>query len=173
MKDNKQKKQSTPEATPEQAPSTEPTTEDMGAEEPSFAEQQQAKIEELTNDLQRTRADFENYRRQNDMLREQDRNYARLDTVKKMLPLVDDFERAIMSEPEKLAPLAKSFEKTLKDLGLTKIQSDQGTEFDPDLHEAISVDGDGEKEEIAETLRAGYYYNGEVLRTAMVRVSKV
>jgi molecular chaperone GrpE len=135
-------------------------------------EQQDAKIAELINDLQRTRADFENFRRQNDIQREQDRNYAKLDTVKKILPLIDDFERAIQAQPEVLSPLSKNFEKTLKSIGLQKIDSAIGTEFNPDLHEAISVDGDGDKETIAETLRAGYYYGDEVLRTAMVRVSK-
>lgn len=135
-------------------------------------EQQDAKIAELINDLQRTRADFENFRRQNDIQREQDRNYAKLDTVKKILPLIDDFERAIQAQPKALSPLLKNFEKTLKSIGLQKIDSAIGTEFNPDLHEAISVDGDGDKEIIAETLRAGYYYGDEVLRTAMVRVSK-
>ena len=135
-------------------------------------EQQDAKIAELINDLQRTRADFENFRRQNDIQREQDRNYAKLDTVKKILPLIDDFERAIQAQPEILSPLSKNFEKTLKSIGLQKIDSAIGTEFNPDLHEALSVDGDGDKETIAETLRTGYYYGDEVLRTAMVRVSK-
>lgn len=135
-------------------------------------EQQDAKIAELINDLQRTRADFENFRRQNDIQREQDRSYAKLDTIKKILPLIDDFERAIQAQPKALSPLSKNFEKTLKSIGLQKIDSAIGTEFNPDLHEAISVDGDGDKETIAETLRAGYYYGGEVLRTAMVRVSK-
>ena len=135
-------------------------------------EQQDAKIAELINDLQRTRADFENFRRQNDIQREQDRNYAKLDTVKKILPLIDDFERAIQAQPKVLSPLSENFEKTLKSVGLQKIDSAVGTEFNPDLHEAISVDGDGDKETIAETLRAGYYYGDEVLRTAMVRVSK-
>ena len=135
-------------------------------------EQQDAKIAEPINDLQRTRADFENFRRQNDIQREQDRNYAKLDTVKKILPLIDDFERAIQAQPKVLSPLSKNFEKTLKSIGLQKIDSAIGTEFNPDLHEAISVDGDGDKETIAETLRAGYYYGDEVLRTAMVRVSK-
>ena len=135
-------------------------------------EQQDAKIAELINDLQRTRADFENFRRQNDIQREQDRNYAKLDMVKKILPLIDDFERAIQAQPKVLSPLSTNFEKTLKSIGLQKIDSAIGTEFNPDLHEAISVDGDGDKETIAETLRAGYYYGDEVLRTAMVRVSK-
>ena len=108
-------------------------------------EQQDAKIAELINDLQRTRADFENFRRQNDIQREQDRNYAKLDTVKKILPLIDDFERAIQAQPKVLSPLSKNFEKTLKSIGLQKIDSAVGTEFNPDLHEAISVDGDGDK----------------------------
>ena len=101
-------------------------------------EQQDAKIAELINDLQRTRADFENFRRQNDIQREQDRNYAKLDTVKKILPLIDDFERAIQAQPKVLSPLSKNFEKTLKSIGLQKIDSAVGTEFNPDLHESQS-----------------------------------
>ena len=55
-------------------------------------------------------------------------------------------------------------------MGLTRIQSDQGADFNPDLHEAVATEGDGEKETISETLRPGYYYESEVLRPAMVKV---
>ncbi len=134
--------------------------------------EQDERIEELTADLQRTRADFENFRRQNEALREQYANSARFATIKKILPLIDDFERAIAAQPKELSPLAKNLEKTMKNLGLTKIESAPGTEFDPDLHNAISVDGDGETETIAETLQSGFYYDGEVLREALVRVQK-
>ncbi len=58
-------------------------------------------------------------------------------------------------------------------LGLKKIASEKGVEFNPDLHDAVMVEGEGEKEIIAETLRPGYYYEGEVLRPAMVKVRKV
>ena len=129
------------------------------------------KIRELTNDLQRTRADFENYRKQIELQKEQERKMAKFAMVMNFLPLIDDFERAILSYKE-LAPLGKSLEKTLKDLGLEKISSEVGEAFDPDLHEAVMVDGEGEHEVVAETLRNGYLYEGEVLRPAMVKVER-
>ena len=130
------------------------------------------KIAELTNDLQRTRADFENFRKQVEMQKENERKTTKLATVYKVLPLLDDLDRAIASYDE-LKPLEKSLEKTLKELQLVKIMSDEGVEFNPDLHDAVMVDGGGEKEVIAETLRPGYYYGEEVLRPAMVKVKKI
>lgn len=126
-------------------------------------------VEELTADLQRTRADFENYRKQIEMQKENERKSTKLATVYKVLPLLDDLDRAIASYPE-LKALEKSLQKTFDELGLSKINSAPGVEFNPDLHEAVMVDGEGEKEVISETLRAGYYYDGDVLRPAMVKV---
>lgn len=131
-----------------------------------------AKIAELTNDLQRTRADFENFRKQVDIQKENEKKTAQLATVYKMLPLLDDLDRAIGSYAE-LKPLEKSLEKTLAGLGLKKIDSEVDQDFNPDFHDAIMVEGEGEKEVIAETLRPGYYYGNEVLRTAMVKVKRV
>ena len=130
-----------------------------------------AKIEELTADLQRTRADFENFRKQVETQKEQEKNSVKLATVYKVLPLLDDLDRAILSYAE-LEPIQKSLEKTFSELGLVKISSEEGVEFNPDLHEAVMVEGEGEKEVIAETLRPGYYYEGEVLRPAMVKVQR-
>lgn len=132
----------------------------------------EAKITELTNDLQRTRADFENFRKQVEVQKENERKTTRLATVYKMLPLLDDLDRAIGAYVE-LKPLEKSLSKTLGELKLAKIASGQGVEFNPDLHDAVMVEGEGEKEVIAETLRPGYYYEGEVLRPAMVKVKKI
>lgn len=129
-------------------------------------------VAELTNDLKRTRADFENYRKQIEIQKENERKAVKLATVYKILPLLDDLDRAILSYKE-LKPLEKSLEKTLLDLGLSKIPSDEGIDFNPDLHDAVMVEGDGERETIAETMRPGYYYDGEVLRAAMVKVKKV
>jgi molecular chaperone GrpE len=128
-------------------------------------------LTELTNDLQRTRADFENYRKQTEVQKENEKKSARLSTVFKLLPLLDDLDRAIATYSE-LAPLSKSLEKSLKDLNLIKINSNPGTEFNPDLHDAVMVEGEGEKEIIEETLRPGYYYESEVLRPAMVKVKR-
>ena len=129
------------------------------------------KITELTNDLQRTRADFENYRKQMDSQKAQAVTYAKLETVKKFLPILDDISRAIAATPD-LKPLEKTLEKTLKDLNLTKIEAKPGTPFNPDLHDAVMMNaGDGDQEVVEEVLRDGYLYEGETLRPAMVKVT--
>ncbi|MBP5512199.1 nucleotide exchange factor GrpE [Candidatus Saccharibacteria bacterium] len=134
----------------------------------------EAEKAELLNDLQRTRADFENFRKQVEIQREQAKKIAQDATILKMLPLIDDMSRAIAANPETLAPVAKTLEKTMESLGLKKIETKEGTEFNPDLHDAISMEeSDGEKEVVAEELRPGYLYNNEVLRAAMVRVKRI
>ena len=130
------------------------------------------KIAELTNDLQRTRADFENYRKQVELQKQNEKNSAKLATVYKMLPLLDDIDRAINTYAE-LEPLKKSMEKTLGELGLARIPADETVEFNPDLHEAVMAEGDGDREIISEVLRPGYYYENAVLRPAMVKVKKI
>lgn len=136
------------------------------------AQEIEQRITELTNDLQRTRADFENFRKQTEIQKENEKKATRLATVYKVLPLLDDIDRAI-STYEELKPLEKSLEKTLKELNLERIDSGVGTEFNPDHHEAVMAEGDGEKETVSETLRPGYYYEGEVLRPAMVKVKRI
>ena len=135
------------------------------------ADESAAKITELTNDLQRTRADFENYRRQAEQQKLQYGNVVKNTTIMKFLPLLDDLDRAIAAN-EALQPLAKNLEKTLNELKLERVDSAAGTPFNPDLHEAVMVEGDGEKELVAETLRAGYRYEGELIRPAMVKVTR-
>lgn len=142
------------------APETQPTAQ---------PDESAAKITELTNDLQRTRADFENFRKNVEKDRENAKKLAKLSTVEKFLPLLDDLNRAIKTYDE-LKPLEKNFEKSLKNLGLEKIDTHAGAEFNPELHDAVMTEGDGDKELIAETLRDGYFYDGEVLRPAMVKI---
>ena len=131
-------------------------------------------VEELTSDLQRTRADFENFRKQTEAQKTQAKQIEKLATILRFLPLLDDIDRAVATYPEQLSPLFKSIEKLKSELLLEKINSEPETEFNPDLHEAVMVEeGDGEKEVIAETLRPGYLYDGQVVRTAMVKVKRV
>lgn len=128
---------------------------------------------ELKSDLQRIRADFENYRKQVEVQKENEKKAAKFATVYRILPLLDDIDRGIAAYDE-LKPLAKTLDKSLKELELVKIKSESGTEFNPDLHDAVMFeDGEGEKEVVVETLRPGYYYGGEVLRPAMVKVKRV
>lgn len=145
--------------------------EETAVDEPreSSLESENAELKDL---LQHTRADFENFRKQTDKQRIQAMESVKYATVLKFLPLVDDMSRALAAYPEELGPLAKSFEKTLANLSLEQIDSSVDTEFDPDYHEAVSIDdADGEKEVILETLRPGYLYEGVVLRPAMVKVT--
>ncbi len=146
---------------------------DFEAEIAKIMEESKAKIAELTNDLQRTRADFENYRKQVEVQRENAAKTAKFATVMRILPLIDDIDRAVASYKNELGPVSGVLVKTMKELELAKIVSDEGTEFNPDIHDAVMVEGDGEKEVVAETLRTGYYYQGEVLRPAMVKVKRV
>ena len=134
----------------------------------------EAKVAELTNDLQRTRADFENFRKQVEVQKNQAKQIEKLATILRFLPLLDDIDRAVETYPEQLSPLVKSIDKLKKELMLEKIDSEPETEFNPDLHDAVMVEeSDGEKEVIAETLRPGYYYSGEVVRPAMVKVKRI
>lgn len=132
----------------------------------------EAKITELTNDLQRTRADFENYRKQIELQTEHSISIAKHSTILKLLPLLDDIDRAISAHPAELLPVQKTLDKALKALELAKINSTPGTEFDPDFHEAVLAEGEGLKELISETLRPGYQYQGQVLRASLVKVQR-
>lgn len=132
----------------------------------------EAKITELTNDLQRTRADFENYRRAVEQQREIYGETVKESTVKKFLPLLDNIDRAIVAQPEAMGPLEKGFNKILKELKLEKIVPKAGDEFNPDIHNAVMVEGDGEEETIAEVLQPGYMYDGQLVREVLVKVAK-
>lgn len=155
---------------PENIAPVDPATE---GEQPAADTTIQDQVTELTNDLQRTRADFENFRKQVEAQRLQAMAVAKYATVEQFLPLIDDMDRALAAYPEQLQPLAKSFQKTLDALKLTKINSDPGTEFNPDYHEAVSVEDEGgDVEVVSETLRPGYLYDGNVIRAAMVKVKR-
>jgi len=138
---------------------------------------------ELTLDLQRTRADFENYRKRVDAEKTAARESGQASAIMKLLPVIDNIERAITYMPEDLkdnqwaqgvASLVKNLEKSLESLNLVRINAKPGTEFNPELHEAIQFDEDatGDKDVIAEELQAGYTLNGTPIRHAMVKVTK-
>ena len=165
------KKPSTkPTTTPNPAPDSAQPQSNPAQSQSTPPDHKDTQIAELIADLQRTRADFENFRKNVEKDRETAKKLARESTVAKFLPLLDDLDRAIQVYKE-LTPLTKSFEKSLTSLGLTKINTQKGTEFDPNLHEAVMSEGSGTQEIITETLRPGYLYEGEVIRPAMVKIT--
>lgn len=146
-------------------------------------EELQKQITELTQDLQRTRADFENYRKRVELEKSAARDAGQTAAILKLLPVIDNIERAIAHTPTELqdnkwaqgiASLVKNLEKSLESLNLKRIEAKPGTDFNPELHEAIQFDeeAEGDKEVIAEELQAGYLLGGQPVRHAMVKVTR-
>jgi len=141
---------------------------------------QNQQIEELTNALQRERADAENLRRRHQAEIASLRQSVKAHVIEDLLPIIDNFERALKHVPENLADndyikgvqgVVKQFEKTLSDIGVERIKT-TGESFDPELHEAVSMEeGDGGQEVVSEELQAGYKIGDTVIRHAMVRVT--
>jgi molecular chaperone GrpE len=140
----------------------------------------QDQVAQLTEALQRERADAVNLRRRHDEEITALRLRTKASIVADLLPIIDNFERALKHEPADLKgndyvkgiqSIVKQFEKTLNDIGVERIKT-VGEVFDPHLHEAVSMDeGDGGNQEIvSDELQAGYRIGDEVVRHAMVRV---
>ena len=140
-------------------------------------------VGELTADLQRLRADFENYRKRVDGEKLSARQDGEVRAIMKLLPVIDTIERAVAHIPADIADhqwvkgvagLVKQLEKMLGELNLVKIDAAKGTEFNPDIHQAIQFneESEGEKEVIAEELQPGYTLNGTPIRHAMVKVTR-
>ncbi len=146
-------------------------------------EELEQQVGDLTNDLQRTRADFENYRKRVEAEKSAARSAGQAAAILKLLPVIDNIERAVAYTPEELkdnkwaqgiAGLVKNLEKSLESLNLQRIDAKVGSEFNPELHEAIQFeeDAEGETEVIAEELQGGYVLNGQPIRHAMVKVTR-
>jgi molecular chaperone GrpE len=141
----------------------------------------QAQIDELTHALQRERADASNIRRRHEAEIASLRTKLKANVIADLLPVIDNFERALKHVPEDLAGndyvkgvqgVVKQFEKTLSDMGVERIKT-VGEHFNPEFHEAVSLEeGDGDTEIVSEELQSGYKINGDVIRHAMVRVKR-
>lgn len=156
------------------------TNTDQPLEDELLALQQQ--VGELTEALQRERADATNIRRRHEQQLTGARSHAKAAVVRDLLPVIDNFERALKHVPADLSEndfvkgvqgIVRQFEKTLADMGVERIKT-VGQEFNPHLHEAVSIDesGDGFKEEVTEELQAGYMMGDQVIRHATVRVKR-
>jgi len=139
----------------------------------------QQQVAELTEALQRERADAMNVRRRAEEERIAMGTFYKAMIVRELLPAIDNLERALKHVPKDLEgndyikgveSVAKQFDKALTDLGMERIKT-VGEAFDPKYHEAVSMDdGDGTHEVVSEELQAGYKLGDEVIRHAMVKV---
>jgi molecular chaperone GrpE len=131
--------------------------------------------------LLRKTAEFENYRKRVERERREMAQYAAGDLLEALLPVVDDFERALQAEAgADAAAYRKGVEliyKQLQDLlvrrGVTPIDT-VGKPFDPRFHQAITYESSpGRAEgEVIEEVRRGYLFGDRLLRPAMVKVAK-
>jgi len=138
--------------------------------------------EELNNQYMRIAADFENFRRRTQREREELETQIKCNTVKELLPVVDNFERArsqIKPQTEGESAIHKSYQGVYKDMvdrlkkvGVAPMRA-QGQEFDPNLHEAVMREPTSEHPEgtVVEELMRGYMLDDKVLRHAMVKVA--
>lgn len=136
-------------------------------------------IEELTNRLLRLQADFMNYKNRVDKDKENLYTYATEDIVTQLLPVLDNFERALdnIDEKDKVYEGVKMIYDQILDVlsknGLKEIQS-VGESFDPNFHHAVFTEEVEDKEEdiILEVLQKGYMLKDKVIRPSMVKVAK-
>lgn len=138
-------------------------------------------IEELQDRLKRQMAEFDNFRKRTEKEKSAMYEVGARDIIEKILPVVDNFERALASVPEDVKEssfaegvekIYKQFMKTLEDAGVEAIEA-KGQQFDPNLHNAVMHIEDeayGENE-ISQELQKGYKYRGTVVRHSMVQVA--
>jgi molecular chaperone GrpE len=141
----------------------------------------QSKANEYLDGWQRARADFANYKKRAEKERDEAYQNAAVDTLKKILPIVDDFDRAVSNVPGEKADddVIKGFTLihrkflNLLDNAQIKVINPQGEAFNPAFHEAIGQDesSDVPSGHISSVLQKGYMYGDKVLRPAMVRVA--
>lgn len=135
--------------------------------------------DETVNLLQRIQADFDNFRRRNASIRLDSYEEGKRDTVKELLPALDNLDRALDSIPsenanlrEGIAMVQRQMLDSLKKLGLEEVESD--CIFDPVKHEAVmreKVDG-RESGEIVVVFQKGYRMGGRIIRHCMVKVAE-
>lgn len=143
------------------------------------AEELLQQLAELTDALQRERADASNVRRRAEEDKIKLGTFYKSLVIRELLPVIDNFERALKNTPKELANndyikgvagVVKQFESVLTKLGVERIKT-VGEVFNPEFHEAVSMEeGSGATEVVTEELQAGYVLQEEVLRHAMVRV---
>ena len=151
---------------------------DEVATEPDPIEKLEAEKAELLDRFQRAQAEFENFRKR--LLREKDevREYAAMDTIRSLLPVTDDFQRALDAEGLD-SEVRKGLDLVLKSMfdvftraGLKPLEDDGS--FDPNIHEAVDrapAETDEDDQKILEVYQRGYHFKDHLLRPAMVKVA--
>ena len=142
-------------------------------------EQEKRRNEELVNRMKYLQADFENYQKRTERETQQVEERAVLGLVTRLLSVLDELELASTNAAERggekvvsegVRMVYRNLNSVLKTAGLRKIEA-IGQPFDPRLHEAVEkVEGTGKEDRVADEIRSGYTFRGQVLRPSMVKV---
>ena len=142
-------------------------------------EEAQAQASEFKDVWMRGQAEFQNYKKRIERDNELLRVSMKGDIVKKILPMLDDLERALQNRPADeswasgIELIARKFQTVLESEGIKKIEA-EGLEFNPNFHEAISNEPseDVESGHVIAVVQNGYMLGERVIRPALVRVAQ-
>lgn len=144
-------------------------------------EKAESSSKDYLDKLQRSMAEFDNFRKRTNVEKASMYENGARDTIEKLLPILDNFERAILSTPEedKNSAMFKGIDmifnqmvETFKNMGVEEVEG-VGETFDPNIHNAVlHIDDDSFGENVvAEVMQKGYKYKDKIIRPSMVKVA--
>ncbi len=144
-------------------------------------EKAESSSKDYLDKLQRSMAEFDNFRKRTNLEKASMYENGARDTIEKLLPILDNFERAILSTPEedKNSAMFKGIDmifnqmvETFKNMGVEEVAG-VGETFDPNIHNAVlHIDDDSFGENVvAEVMQKGYKYKDKIIRPSMVKVA--
>ncbi len=145
-------------------------------------EKYEAEIADLKDKYTRLYAEFDNFRKRTEKEKIQNFDFGAREVIEKLLPVVDNFERALGTVEEEdvedaftkgVQGIYKQIEKLFEDLQVKAIKA-EGEKFDPNLHNAVMTDteSDAPEDTVTQDLQKGYTYKDQVIRHSMVKVKK-
>lgn len=151
-------------------------------EETSSGKEENAELVQLKDKYLRTLAEYENFRKRSEKEKAQMFELGAKSIIEQLLPVVDNFERALEHIPEEekensfvkgVEGIYKQIQKMFSDCDIQAIEA-VGQKFDPALHNAVMTEeaGDAEEDTVTADLQKGYTYRGNVVRHSMVKVKK-
>ena len=151
-------------------------------EETSSGKEENAELVQLKDKYLRTLAEYENFRKRSEKEKAQMFELGAKSIIEQLLPVVDNFERALEHIPEEekensfakgVEGIYKQIQKMFSDCDIQAIEA-VGQKFDPALHNAVMTEeeGDAQEDTVTADLQKGYTYRGNVVRHSMVKVKK-
>ena len=157
-------------------------SEEASSEKEDSGKAENAELLQLKDKYLRTLAEYENFRKRSEKEKAQMFELGAKSIIEQLLPVVDNFERALEHIPEEekensfakgVEGIYKQIQKMFSDCDIQAIEA-VGQKFDPALHNAVMTEeeGDAEEDTVTADLQKGYTYRGNVVRHSMVKVKK-